>query len=412
MAFWIPTGFDRADGVTALPSQPKGSSAGNRTSGTPNPYGQMLTLGENGQVEEEVDSPEIERAEQATFQHRLKASWDTCVNLITFLGRGTFLKDSFGNTWRVLSSKIQSARGGRGTLSVTAESISFDNPPDDFQMIPVDLGIDILKHPRYSWALSPTAEDSGISTVVGDTTIYYSDIKESIIRMIQSYRDAPQFPSAQYVNGLIQSNILSQIKNGKIQIHYPNSSYNPGATPLTPLPWDGVTAHKPAGNMPFYLIGIPVSSSPNDAINIAIAAAKEVISKLWKQEDNPYVVGFQLTWTQYFFAPVYLNPGGYQENPWGIVPAYFLSPSQDGSNSIFDNIAYINPQCYSNDRTTGGSLSISWLRKSDEIEYQRTWFKVTHTWIGSPIGHWDNDLFKGLGQNGPQNASWFNIPVY
>jgi len=411
MAFWIPTGFDRADGVTGLPAQPKGDNSGNRTCGTPNPYGGLLTFGENGQVEEEVDSPEIERAEQATFQHRLKASWATCVNLITFLGRGTFLKDSFGNTWRVLSSKIQSARGGRGTLSITAESISFDNPPDDFQMIPVELGIDILKHPRYSWALSPTAGDAGTRFVVGDTTVYLSDIKESIIRMIQTYTDSPVFPSAQYVNGLVQSSILSQISNKKIQIHYPNNSYDPSKKAADPATWDGLNAHKPTVNCQYFLIPITVDASSSNAINIAISAAKEVISKLWRQEDTPYVVGFQVTWTQYFFAPVYLNPGGYQENPWGIVPAYFLSPSQDGSNSIFDNIAYINPQCYSSDRTTGGALQISWLRKSDEIEYQRTWFKVTHTWIGSPIGHWDNDLFKGFGQNGPQNANWFNVPV-
>ena len=67
---------------------------------------------------------------------------------------------------------------------------------------------------------------------------------------------------------------------------------------------------------------------------------------------------------------------------------------------------YVNPQCYSTDGTTLGDLDISWLRKADEVVYERTWFKVTRTWIGAPIGKWDSDLYN---QNDrPQNANDFN----
>ena len=142
---------------------------------------------------------------------------------------------------------------------------------------------------------------------------------------------------------------------------------------------------------------------------MAVAAAGEIIQKLWYQEDTPYVAGFQVTWSQYYFAPVYENPGGYVENPFGIVPDYFLSPSQDGSNTIFDLMAQINPQCYSDNGSSNGNVNISWLRKADEVEYQRTWFKVTRTWIGSPIGHWDAQIYSG-GERPQLPANYLPLP--
>lgn len=370
MAFWLPFGFNRADGETPLPPQPTGSSGGTNIVGTPTPAGDLVIFSNSGNVptvEEEVDSPEIERAEQATFQHRFKMSWAAALSYIVVLGRGTFVTDSFGNTWRVLSSKIQSMRGGMASLSVVAESISFDSPPDDYQMIPVELGIDIIKHPRYFFALYPSGND--FTDVVGTApnTATRAQVKQAVIRAIQTYRDSPYFPQAGQVtmNGILQNTIINYF----IQSIIPTSATSASE------------------------ISIDVSGDPGCLL--AIAAGSEIIQKLWNQEDTPYLTGFQITWSQYYFAPVYMNPGGYLEDPFGIVPNYFLSPSQDGSNTIFDLIANTNPQCYSVTGFPDGGVDISWLRKADEVEYQRTWFKVTRTWIGSPIGHWDPQLYLG-----------------
>jgi len=415
MAFRLPFGFDKADGVTPIPLQPKGSVGSFEPVGTPNPTDglQVYNDPDGTNIQGGTDEVEIERAEQATSQHLFRTTYENAVSLLSVMGRGTFVEDSgtFTNgvrtIWRILSSKLKSIRGGYAEISTVAESISFDSPPDDYQMIPVELGIDILKHPRYSWALNPTVNDQSVGTTVGDTPIYFSQIKESIMRMIQTYRDSPFYPSADNINGLIQNNITSQIKSGILSINYPNPAYNPSAKTFNPVSWDGTTANLPTTNCQYFVIGVPVDlDNPADTIAIAIAAAKEVIGKLWRQEDTPYVVGFQVTWTQYFFAPVYENPGGYIENPVGIVPDYFLSPSQNGTDTIFDQMALVNPQCYSDDGTPSGNLDISWLRKADEVVYERTWFKVTRTWLGAPIGKWDADLHTQ--GNRPQNADDFN----
>ena len=214
-----PTGFDRGDGVTALPTQPKGTG-GFGTFGTPNAAGQLINqfpgsdTGGTQPEQESPDSPEIERAEQGTIVHKLRMAWNDGLDYITGIGRGLFLQDSFGNVTRVLSAKLNSLKFGQAELIITAESISFDSPPDEFQVVPVELGIDIIKHPRYNWALSPVAGDDGTYATVGETTVSFVDMKSCLIRMIQTYRDAPFFPSANQVNGIIQTNVLQALTKG------------------------------------------------------------------------------------------------------------------------------------------------------------------------------------------------------
>ena len=187
----------------------------------------------------------------------------------------------------------------------------------------------------------------------------------------------------------------------------------------------------PPGNYNYALLQVPVDlSSPTDTVAIAVAATKEIISKIWRQEDTPYLTAYQVTWAQYFFTPVYMNPGAYIENPVGIVPSYFFEPNAvsnsfpqgdlestfgnldtvgpvtPGNPTIFDKLAKLNPQDYSVDGTSTGAVNISWLRKSDEVEFQRTWFKYTHTWVGSPIGTWDKDIYTQGPR--PQNANDFD----
>ena len=394
----IPVGTNRGDGITVLPVQPVGQSGVPTVFGTPIPAGDLSVSSNAGNysIEEKKDSPTFERAEQATVQHSLSlVSYENGLSYMDWLGRGQFVKDTYGNVWRILSSSLKKDfLGNAATLSYTAESISFDSPPDEFNDQPVELGIDIIKHPRYSWALTPVANDQTTSATVGDTEISYTSVKSTIIRMIQTYRDSPVFPSADQINGLFHDQIIGQIHSGKIDIQVPVDGYDPDITLDPPPRWNGVIDDLPDGNYASAIVSVPVNlANPADPIAIAIAAAKEIISKIWRQEDTPYITGRQVTWTQYFFRPVYLNPGGYIENPVGIIPDYFMSPDQDGTSTVYDQFAFLNPQSYADTGLSDGNVDISWLRKADEVQYERTWFKITRTWIGSPIGHWDADLY-------------------
>lgn len=394
--FVIPTGFDRADGVTVLPVQPYGTGGTGGTLGTPTPSGAIITQTPAGNnestIEEDVTSPEIERAEQGTVSHTITGDFRPLAFLQAAFGRGTFLQDSFGNVTRVLSNKLKSLRADRGEFSYVAESISFDSPPDEFQMIPVELGIDIIKYPRYFYALYPSGSDFTDLVGVAPNQTTRANVKQAIIRAIQTYRDSPYFPPS---NALPTLN--SVVQNATIQFFLQS---------LIPCTINSTNGSETT---------IDISGDPSSLL--AVAAAQEIIQKLWNQLDTPYIAGYQVTWTQFFFQPVYENPGGYIEDPVGIVPDYFFSPvSQNslargwlyspygnldtlpptagGAPTIFDFMAAINPQCYSSDGTPSGTVNISWLRKADEVVFERTWFRVTRTWIGSPIGMWDRQIYS------------------
>lgn len=384
--------------------------------GTPTPSGNIVQSGNIFSLntfEEYADSPEIERAEQCTVQHRLKTTWANAQTAIQGLGRGTVVNDSAGNTYRILSSKIQSEKGGLATISITSESISFDSPPDEFQIVPVELGVDIMKHPRYNWALLPLENDTSTYAqllVPGNQpiNITYNDVKQSVIRMIQTYRDSPYLASGDNVNGYVQSSIIHSLKNGGEQIttSFKNPNFTKEQKEVKP---DGKNNIWVAGtplptfNCRYFTVNVSIGSGSSDPVKIAIAAALEIISKLWRGEDTPPITGYELTWSQYYFAPVTLNPGNYIESPLGNVPAYFMNTGAGNTGpNIFSQLTSINPQSFSVNGLYGGTLSFSCLRKPDEIDYQRTWFKVTRKWLCSPVGHWDSDLLTT--KNRPQNA--------
>lgn len=432
MAFVLPVGLDSADGVTPLPVQPAGNSGTPTIVGTPLPTADLYAYSNSGNyadVQEPPGSPETERAEQCTCSHTLQMNYEDARYYWALMPRGTVVTDTGGNIWRMLSAKVKKLAGTIGELSYVMESISFDTPPDEFQINPVELGLNIIKHPRYWWALSPYASDEQLVEAGGpDAQVTLTQVKEAIIRMIQNYVESPFYPSADNVNGLIQNNILSMIVEGKIQMNYPNESWDASQPTPSPVTWDGNIANLPDGNYQYYIVSVTVNiSDPNDPIAIALAAAKEIVSKLWRQEDTPYLVGYEVVWTQYFFQPVYLNPGGYIEDPRLWVPDYFLDPlasqtiiprgdlngypnddtvNAGGGETIFDFLAYYNPQSYSDDGTSNGNVIFSSLRKADEYFYDRTWFKVTHRWLMAPIGAWDRDLYSG--EDRPTDANGFN----
>lgn len=441
MSWVLPVGLDFADGVTTLPVQPSGAVGIPTVVGTPLPTADISIYSDAGNVitaQEQPGSPKVERAEQATCEHTIELSWTDCIGYLSVMPRGTIVNDSGANIWRILSSDIVRLDGTRGQLHYVMESISFDSPPDDFELNDVSLDLNIIKHPRYAWAINPYISDNlAYSQVPGtspsDVKIYYVAIKESIIRAIQSYTDSPFYPNADQVNSLIQNNIVSQINPtrgdssvGVINVSYPNSGWNPNQDTVPPVPWDGTVANRPVVNAQYFVVGVPYHlNNVSDPITIAIAAARELISKLWREEDTPYIAGYEVSWTQYLFQPIYLNPGGYVEDPRDWVPEYFMNPNffsntiprglqgADGpvgppsggnsdtipaggssGDSIFDFMTRINPQCFATNGLYNGPLALSSLRKSDKYGYQRTWFPITHTWLVAPIGRWDENLYN------------------
>jgi hypothetical protein len=367
--------------------------------GTFTPTGAVKASSANGattiggvQVEELSDSPEIERGEQATITKRFRLPYDSATQLIAILGRGVVLQDLGGNLYRVLSARIQREKPEFATLTIVSEGLTFDLPPDEFSIMPVELGINIMKHPRYFYALNPNASLDSYNTLAA---------KQAIIRAIQTYQDSPFFPVSSSLNGLlngqVHNNIVGQMVSGKFVYTAPNPNYQPqftttntGADRIVNSIPSAATQNGDPNPAVIYKSFNVATQDEGNKISMALAAAQEILLKIWRMEDNPYLVGYQITWGVYYNYCPELSPGGYIEEPisYGL-PDYFTN---DGT--IFDAFSILNPQCYSANGASGGAVSISWLRKADEVDYQRTWFKVTRTWIGSAIGAWDTDIFS------------------
>jgi hypothetical protein len=222
--------------------------------------------------------------------------------------------------------------------------------------------------------------------------------------------DAPFYPAGGNINGMFQTNIMSMLEKSEVTVDVAIADWKSLWDGKSELQngqfWDGDTSNMPDGNYSWLSVPVP-STTPG--ILLAVAAAKEIISKIWRQEEQPYTIGYQMTWSQYYFRPPAMSPGGYVEDPiWNgyfEVPDYFISTEwpPDRDFTIFDRLPFDNPQCYSVSGTRpAGEIGvyntdyvISWLRKADKIEYQRTWFKITRTWLGAPIGIWDTELYSG-----------------
>ena len=321
-----PNGLDRADGEDGRPGTPTPSDA----------VGYNTSDGGDYFFEEAPDSPDIERAEQTTILHKFEVDKNTGVDLISGVGRGYLMIDSYGDETRVLSSRLTYARGDRWTFQVTAESKNFDTPPDEFEIETVELNPAAEKHPRYS-----------------DLTYQ----QRYLVRQ-QNISDAQDL-AEQYQGAL-------------------DTIFASGA-------------------------GSELQQSE----------AEELLLKLHKGESNFYLPGFKVTWSQYFWYPQALNPGGYIEDPiqQGGLPAQFwstLDPSEDPDpqDNIFSELANYNPNIYGTatnvDDDSGPDQvesNISWLRLCDTMHYQRTWYRITRSWIGAPIGHWDYEWYT-IGEDG------------
>lgn len=374
---------------------------------------------DNIPTQEQDDSPTFEWAEQCTVTHKYEGSYNNCITLGSIYQRGALVTDDFANFYRVLSNTVQHQKAGRATMVIVTESISFDVPPDEFNCQPVKLGLDIMKHPRYFYAIMPTNQ---IPNYVGnlDTNSQIA-AKQAIIRAIQAYRENPYIPTSANINGvqgLLHDSIVAAVVSGSFVIAKPNPGYDPTKPTTGP---DPIGTTSPSANPHLIYISVQTSSSdPNGKIALALAAMQELIGKLWRMEDTPLVNGVEMTHTEYWFRPPFLNLGGYVEDPFGIgtrpygvpaaspiVPDYFYStdnpPTQIAADTIFAKLSYYNPQLYALNGLYGGPNSISWLRDADTIEYARTWFRVTRKWLGAPVGAWDMDIYNAVLSQTPGN---------
>lgn len=313
---FLPSGADWADGLDGRP-------------GTPTPdEAELIVPGSFLQLEEEPTSPDIERGEQGTIQHKFRVDYDNGLVYISALSRGTFMVDSFGNTTKILTARLVKQKGNTAMLTVTAESISFDSPPDEFNLAITELNPAIEKHPRYGF-IPPKVRQMVLQSVSSATQLSIQDATNSL-------------------DGIYK--------------------------------WDPIANPPPAGA----------------TWALVQKAAKELLLKKRIGEDTFYLPGFTVTWSQFFFGPQFLNPGGYIEDPidGGGLPFYFWSTDQTPfGDSIFDKMQELNPQFYTKQ---GDQPAISWLRMADHVQYERTWFKVTHTWNGAPYAHWDSELYNQL----------------
>jgi hypothetical protein len=280
-------------------------------------------------IEEAPDSPEIERGEQATIRHRFRMDFLTASIYLAGLGRGVLLQDSFGNISKIQTTTLRRMTGNMAELVVVAEGVSFDNPPDEFRLEVIELNPALEKHPRYAFLPA--------------------DARDLVNRNANSAQILGQKDALVLIASL--------------------ASWNPNKLP------QGVTW----------------------TWAIAQIAANELLLKRRVGEDTFYLPGFRVSWSQYYWYSPPINPGGYIEDPIlnGGLPAYFWNPNwpldpADTNDNIFKYCAKVNPQLYSD----GTNFTfISWLRQCDNVEYARTWFRITRTWIGAPYAHWDADIY-------------------
>ena len=381
----IPCGLDRADGLAG--------PDGNVRLGTKSESDQIKVTSKKGTgianlpIEEEADSPYVEMGEQDTIKHRLRMSWDEAVTRGLALRRGVIRTDSSNNYMKLLSCSYQRQPGGKATLETVEECMNGDTPPDRFECVPVELGLHIIKHPRYIDAFLGNPWIPA-SLATGDTVGGFGSVTEMknqmVIRLLQDYMENTSAPWRNAILELLFNSLGSESGSG---------AQPPQFDPTLEVDVDGTTI---TGNYP--------GSGKVAGTNMAKAAACEIVVKYWRGEEVPSLVGFQVTWTTYSWTPLPYNPGGYLENPitegglpdflWDtqFPPAHYHAYS----SSMFHAVGWFNPQCYSQGGVQESGVSgnaISWRREADQVVRERTFFGTQRRWVGSSIGHWDPQLY-------------------
>ena len=141
-----------------------------------------------------------------------------------------------------------------------------------------------------------------------------------------------------------------------------------------------------------YLNQIAKFPATNDDATNQQGQSYEQYFKRLKGIDSFYFAAFKVVWSQFFWYPQLLNPGSYIEDPiqaGGLPAAFWSTTGQPSGPSIFSNVALMNKNLFPQ-----GVTNLTWLRFADTQTFNRTWFKVTKTWVGAALNQWDVELYS------------------
>jgi hypothetical protein len=401
----LPCGLDRADGQGAV------------NMGTAPVEGQVkytegysdVNDGADAAMQEYPDSPVLENAEQQTVTHRFHGGSNTVFTALDALHRGIIRTDSNGFYHKLLSAVGQQQDANHADLTTVDEVMGGDTPPDLFEPTPIDLGLSIIKHPRYFYAF--------LGDGLGSTT---EQQNQMVIRILQNYFENTTAAYRDALQYMLKSSLAYAVASGT-------------STGVGPQPPSGMISASD-GSYIWHTVDLSGSGGASDApsylsgTTMALAAALEIVVKYWRGEEQPPVYGFQIVWTEFSWFPLNLNPGGYivlpgsdewagpENDPYNPLPDYFWnthfppgSTDSPAVDSMFARMDQVNPQCYSKDGTKGSGTAISWRREPDVPVRDRTFWAIQHKWVGSPVGYWDPDLFTQ--NNAPQVYTDYHIPA-
>jgi hypothetical protein len=324
--------------------------------GTPTPAGAKLIHtspynAPNAFLEELPDSPEIDIGDIVTITHRFRCDWDTAAIMSQGIQRQSLMVDSNGILTSVLNVSVHRMTGNTAQLSITAEAV-LDPPIDEFQVTPVEFNLALEKHPRYRSVLMYNLDSDG---------------------QIQD----DESPTGYEI-----------IQNVKLSANSPQLVYRTGN--LLWLNEDNIPGFDDTG----------ATDIPGKTLGDLIY---ELLDRFWRGENEFYLAGWQVHYSWYYYGlgqlagqvPQVLYPldeGGYIQDPVvsGFLPAYFwsLNGSHDTSplNNMLQRLPYLDSNSLYHDPKNG---MFRWLRQADDVQFSRTWFKQTLTWVGAPLGTWD-----------------------
>src|ERR1019366_7370035 len=189
----LPCGKDRAEGVDV-------------NMGTAAEDGQVLVTSSDGggtfedpgdrPIEEEPDSPVLENAEQQTITHRFNGGINNILTEHDMLHRGIIRTDSQGYFHKLLSAVAQYKDAHQGTLQTVDEVMSGDTPPDTIEIVPVDLALSIIKHPRYFYSF--------LGDGLGSAT---EKQNQMVIRMLQNYFENTTAPFRDAIHAMFKASL-------------------------------------------------------------------------------------------------------------------------------------------------------------------------------------------------------------
>jgi hypothetical protein len=353
--FNLPSCWDRADGgLTSYYGTPApvGTILLNYNGGPFNYFAINVSPFDQIEVfEESSDSPTLEFGEQCTIVHTYFTDFNNMQAIQTEYQRGFIMYDNtsgpFGaNVSRVLSTNAQPVSKTAGLVW----RVAITSEAQSFANPPEEISYDVVE-------LNPAVEKHprySDLTYLQRATVRAADISDFIDITQQATTLVATFPTA------------------------PN----------------GGTA-----SPPYY----PFQGNQQ-------GEALELLFKKQRGEDSFYLSGYKIQYSKYFWQPQDINPGGYIEDPFTVIPYQYWTDGQ--GNNIFQNNAIYNPNLYPNAQGLNQLVppyGLSWLRQTDTQTLNRTWYKNTMTWIGGTLAQWDKQWYSPFLQPLQNSASYGSV---